>query len=180
MEGSNAACTFFSHLHTSAFLFSENPGLLRMGSFGRDLLMQRRLPVQHLFDNNNHQQQMTPSHNYRQQGLPIQNVQLPTDKIYQTTSSKNYQMNQSYRQQTSKNYQQPSPSRISQGSKKHLSTIVVILVSPDLMDDEYNIILFFCQISSDSPSLSGNKKTSALLASKELHERLQKQGFCYF
>ena len=43
-----------------------------------------------------------------------------------------------------------------------------------------NMILFFCQISCDSPSSSGNTKTSALLASKELHERLQKQGFCYF
>ena len=99
------------------FLFSEDPALLRMGSFGRDLLMQRRLPVQHLFDNKNHQQQMTPSHNYQQQGLPIQNVQLPTDKTYQTTSSKNYQMNPSFRQQTSSNYQQPSPARISPGSK---------------------------------------------------------------
>ena len=131
VDGPHAACTSFSPFHTSAFLFSENPGLQRMGSFGGDLLMQRRLPVQHLFDNNNHQQQMTPSHNYQQQGLPIKNFQLPTDKIYQTTSSKNYQMNQSYRQQTSKNYQQSSPSRISQGSKKLLSTIVVILVSPD-------------------------------------------------
>ena len=175
MEGPRAACTSFSPFHTSAFLFSEDPALLRMGSFGRDLLMQRRLPVQHLFDNNNHQQQMTPSHNYQQQGLPVKNVQLPTDKIYQTTSSKNYQLNQSYRQQTSKNYQQSSPSRISQGSKKQLSFSLSVQIKWMM-----NMILFFCQISCDSPSSSGNTKTSALLASKELHERLQKQGFCYF
>ena len=138
------------------------------------MLQRGRLPLQQLFNNNNRKQHLAPTNNF--QPGSTNNNQFPTSINNRMSSIQNY------RSQILKNSQQTFSSRRGLGEQSLISTGNKChhWWDPPFQHHWFASLSLYYILYHWFASFLGNQKTPALLANRDLHKRLQKQGFSTF